>query len=223
GGLGGASSSGSAGSSDSSSTGTATSGFGSLGSLSSLTGAAGAVPSNDVTGNTGCKKVTFIFARGTTEMGTLGSIVGPGLASALIKDTGSCAVQGVDYPADAAGNANMGASGGPKMAALATQALKQCPDTKIILGGYSQGAMVVHNALGSIDGSKIAAVTAFGDPMNGQSFKGVDDSKVVRYCGSSDFVCDLTGKTQGTGSHLSYGSNLAEAASRLSQIVGVKA
>jgi hypothetical protein len=55
---------GSAGSSDSSSTGTATSGFGSLGSLSSLTGAAGAVPSNDVTGNTGCKKVTFIFARG---------------------------------------------------------------------------------------------------------------------------------------------------------------
>lgn len=55
---------GSAGSSDSSSTGTATSGFGSLGSLGSLTGAAGAVASNDVTGNTGCKKVTFIFARG---------------------------------------------------------------------------------------------------------------------------------------------------------------
>ncbi|CAD0044132.1 unnamed protein product [Aureobasidium pullulans] len=156
-------------------------------------------------------------------MGTLGSVVGPGLAQDLIKDTGSCSVQGVDYPADAAGNANIGASGGPKMAALANQALKQCPDTKIILGGYSQGAMVVHNALNSVDGSKIAAVTAFGDPMNGQTFKGVDDSKVVRYCGSSDFVCDMSGKTQGTGSHISYGSNLAEAASRLAQIVGVKA
>ena len=153
-------------------------------------------------------------------MGTLGSIVGPGLASALVKDTGSCAVQGVDYPADAAGNAAMGGTGGPKMAALVNQALQQCPDTKIILGGYSQGAMVVHNALNTIDGSKIAAVAAFGDPMNGQSFKGVDDSKVVRYCGSTDFVCDFSGKTQGAGSHLSYGSNLAEAASRLSQIVG---
>lgn len=156
-------------------------------------------------------------------MGTLGSIVGPGLASGLVKDTGSCAVQGVDYPADAAGNANMGASGGPKMAALANLALQQCPSTKVILAGYSQGAMVVHNALNTIDGSKIAAVAAFGDPMNGQAFKGVDDSKVVRYCGSSDFVCDFSGKTQGAGSHLSYGSNLAEAASRLTQIVGVKA
>ena len=156
-------------------------------------------------------------------MGTLGSIVGPGLASGLVKDTGSCAVQGVDYPADAAGNAAMGGTGGPKMAALVKQALEQCPDTKIILGGYSQGAMVVHSALNSIDGSKIAAVAAFGDPMNGQSFKGVDDSKVVRYCGSTDFVCDFSGKTQGAGSHLSYGSNLAEASSRLCQIVGVKA
>lgn len=69
------------------------------------------------------------------------------------------------------------------MAQLAQQALKQCPDTKVILGGYSQGAMVVHNALGTVDGSKIAAVAAFGDPMNGQSFKGVADNNVVRYCG----------------------------------------
>lgn len=186
----------------------------------------------------------------TTETGTLGSVVGPGLAQALIKDTGSCAVQGVDYPADAAGNAAMGGSGGPTMAKLAQTALQQCPDTKVILGGYSQGAMVVHSALSDIDGSKIAAVTAFGDPMNGESFSGVADSKVVRYCGGTyrftysppppqptdllckslltiqpggDMVCDMSGKTQGTGSHLSYSSNLSEAASRLAQIVGVKA
>ena len=32
----------------------------------------------------------------------MGNIVGPGLASALQSATGSLAVQGVDYPADAA-------------------------------------------------------------------------------------------------------------------------
>ena len=158
-------------------------------------------------------------------MGTLGSIVGPGLASALVKDIGSCAVQGVDYPADAAGNAAMGGTGGPKMAALVNQALQQCPDTKIILGGYSQGAMVVHNALssGAFAGSKVAGIAAFGDPFNGQSFQGVDSSKVVRYCGSTDTVCDTSGTTQGSGSHLSYSGNTAEAASRLATIVGVSA
>ena len=85
--------------------------------------------------------------------------------------------------------------------------------------------MVVHNALssGNLDGSKVAAVAVFGDPFNGQGFKGVDETKVVRYCGGSDFVCDLSGPTEGTGSHISYGSNLKEAAARVATIVGVKA
>jgi hypothetical protein len=49
--------------------GYATNPFGSLGSLGSLTGAVGgSVASNDVTGNTGCKDVTFIFARGYVKL-----------------------------------------------------------------------------------------------------------------------------------------------------------
>lgn len=50
--------------------------------------------------------LTFIFARGTTEVGTMGSVVGPPTASALQKLVGAngVSVQGVDYPADAAGN-----------------------------------------------------------------------------------------------------------------------
>lgn len=46
----------------------------------------------------------------------------------------------------------MGASGGPKMAYLTKTALKNCPDTKVVLGGYSQGSMVVHNAAKSLGG-----------------------------------------------------------------------
>ncbi len=39
-----------------------------------------------------------------------------------------------------------------------------CPSTKFILGGYSQGAMVVGNALSSLDPSKFIYVSTFGDP-----------------------------------------------------------
>lgn len=39
----------------------------------------------------------------------------------------------------------------------------------------------------------------------------------------ADMVCNTSGKTEGSGSHISYSSNLSEAASRLAQIVGVKA
>ena len=84
---------------------------------------------------------------------------------------------------------------------------------------------VVHNALSTsaIPGSKIAAVAVFGDPLNGQSFSGVGAANVVRYCGGADVVCDLSGSTEGLGSHLSYGDNVKEAAARVAKIVGIGA
>ncbi len=39
-----------------------------------------------------------------------------------------------------------------------------CPDTKFILGGYSQGAQVISTTLPHLDATKIAYVTTFGDP-----------------------------------------------------------
>lgn len=39
-----------------------------------------------------------------------------------------------------------------------------CPSTKFILGGYSQGAMVVSGILNQIDSSKVIYVSTFGDP-----------------------------------------------------------
>lgn len=52
-------------------------------------------------------------------------------------------------------------------AQLAQQALSQCPDTKVVLGGYSQGGQLVHNAakqLPAETAQKIAAAVTFGDP-----------------------------------------------------------
>lgn len=109
------------------------------------------------------------------------------------------------------------------MAKLANQALQACPKTKIVLSGYSQGAMVVHNALSNgLDGSSVAAVVVFGDPLNGQSFDGVDASKTKEYCGSSDFIC-ASGPTNGSGSHLSYGSDAQAAAEFVVQATGASA
>ena len=51
--------------------------------------------------------------------------------------------------------------------AVVEQAYKKCPNTKVVLSGYSQGAMLVHNAAKSLPAattSKIAAVVTFGDP-----------------------------------------------------------
>lgn len=105
------------------------------------------------------------------------------------------------------------------MAAQAQSILSSCPQTKLVLGGYSQGAMVVHNTLSAqgLDGSKVAAVVAFGDPFNGQDFEGVDAAKTKEFCGSADGLCSAGG-SNGSGSHLSYGAD-ADAASEF--IVGV--
>lgn len=52
-----------------------------------------------------CKAVTIIFARGTTESGNVGTLVGPPFFQAVAEKIGadSLAVQGVEYPADIAG------------------------------------------------------------------------------------------------------------------------
>ncbi|KAK3073639.1 hypothetical protein LTR53_004598 [Teratosphaeriaceae sp. CCFEE 6253] len=110
----------------------------------------GGTTANDVEAGV-CAPITFIFARGSTEPGTMGRSVGPGVAKALIASQGKkgVAIQGVDYVATMASNMRAGSGGGPVMAQLVKKALQQCPDTKIALSGYSQGGMVVHNAMRS--------------------------------------------------------------------------
>ena len=61
--------------------------------------------SNDVTNNVQpCRTYSVIFARGTSEGGNIGSVVGPQFKNALISKLGAngIAFQGVPYPANAA-------------------------------------------------------------------------------------------------------------------------
>lgn len=111
----------------------------------------------------------------------------------------------------------MGAEGGPEMEKLAKQAISQCPDTKIALGGYSQGAMVVHNAAKSLD--QVAAAVVFGDPLKTMPIGSVPDGKVKGFCATGDPVCANGANFM---AHISYGGNAEEAAKFIVQAAGAQ-
>jgi hypothetical protein len=97
---------------------------------------------NGLTDGEGCKAMTVIFARGTTETGNVGTLTGPPFFTAIAQIVGASniAVQGVDYPADISGFLAGGdATGSKTMAQLVTQAMTQCPNTKVVISGYRYG------------------------------------------------------------------------------------
>jgi cutinase len=101
---------------------------------------------SDITSGAPCKPNLLIFARGTSEDGNLGGTVGPALKNAInALAPGLFAFQGVDYEATVDGANSGGAAGGRIATALIDKASQQCPESKIFLSGYSQGAMVVRN------------------------------------------------------------------------------
>lgn len=58
----------------------------------------------------------------------------------------------VDYPANVTGFLIGGdPDGSLLMAQLAEEAYCDCPDTNLVLSGYSQGAQLVHNAAAVLD------------------------------------------------------------------------
>ncbi|GKU00712.1 hypothetical protein FLAG1_02281 [Fusarium langsethiae] len=196
----------------SSSGGSSSSPFGSF--LGSGAGGLGGSTMNDLSGE--CKDVTVIFARGTTEAGNVGTAAGPPFFKALGEKIGQdkLAVQGVDYSASVAGIMQMGdKAGSEKMASLVTEAAKKCPKTKIVMSGYSQGAMLVHNAARALPAettAKVAAVLNFGDPFQKQAIQGVSADKVKIICHAGDGVC--AGTAAITPDHLTYGKDAAAAA-----------
>ncbi|QDS77849.1 hypothetical protein FKW77_006720 [Venturia effusa] len=128
----------------------------------------GMMSSSDIKkGGFTCKKAVLIFARGTGEPGNMGFVVGPSLGGGLKKSmNGDCLIQGVDY------STNFSGGGAREITNLVKMVIPKCPDMAIILGGYSQGAMQVHQALGSlgVDASKIAVAVTFGDPYSNQGW-----------------------------------------------------
>jgi hypothetical protein len=165
-----------------------------------------------------CTEYTVIFARGTTEPGNVGVLVGPPFFDALdsaIGDSSKLTIQGVNnYSATILGYAEGGDPvGSAKMASQIEQAYSLCPSTKLTISGYSQGAQIVHNAAALIDStiaSWISSVVVFGDPDNGTAIANIAASKVDTYCNTGDNICvdgDLI-----LPAHLLYGEDATAAA-----------
>ncbi|KAJ8061772.1 hypothetical protein OCU04_009569 [Sclerotinia nivalis] len=172
-----------------------------------------------------CKAVTVIFARGTGEIGTLGTVVGPPFLEALQSTLGSSAVTmtGVDYPADVEGFLEGGdAAGSQTMATMVTSTLASCPKTKIVMSGYSQGGQLVHNAaklLPAATMSKVSSAVIFGDPDNGHAVQGVSSAKTDIICHAGDDIC--LGGDLILIAHLTYGMDTTAAAAFVKKAAGL--
>jgi acetylxylan esterase len=127
-----------------------------------------------------CADAHVITARGSTEA------PGEGSTGALVTQIVTASDQtvsraAVNYPATLTNYARSSAQGVSALTTQLTRQVRQCPDQKIVLAGFSQGAHVVLDVLGGGGGgvlgtttqpisssiaSHVAAVATFGDPRH---------------------------------------------------------
>jgi len=154
-----------------------------------------------------CSDVEVVFARGTAEPAGLGR-VGQAFVDELQNDLGGRTVSSyaVNYPAsyDFLQSAPVGAD---DASAHIQATAAACPDTSIVIGGYSQGAAAVDlitadpNAtfgfgrpMPAAVADHVAAVAVFGNPSNriGKSlpaFSPLYGTKTIDLCNGADPVC----------------------------------
>lgn len=154
------------------------------------------------TANAACADVEVIFARGRLEPAGTGSI-GNAFVSALRSKTNrNISVYAVRYPADS--EIDIGAN---DMSQHIQSTIRDCPNTRLVLGGYSLGAGVTDVVLAvpmSIFGFKsplpgdaeshIAAVALFGNGIQWvgpiSNFNPVYRDRTIEMCHGADPVCN---------------------------------
>jgi cutinase len=175
---------------------------------------ASAVPPAPPAPNGACSDVDVVFARGTTEPPGVGA-TGQAFVDSLRTKIGpkSMSVYGVDYPATM--DFATGMSGISDAASHIQRTAADCPKTKMVLGGFSQGAAIMGfvtsaaipegapaDAPGPMPAevaNHVAAVTLFGTPSV-QFMSSIGQPPVVigplyvakttELCTAGDPVCD---------------------------------
>jgi cutinase len=167
-----------------------------------------------------CPDAEVVFARGTTEAPGVGP-TGEAFVDALRTRVGakSVGVYGVDYPATIDFPTAVDGINDARAHILATAA--NCPKTKMVLGGFSQGAAVMGFVTASTvpDGvsptdvpapmppevaNHVAAVALFGKPST-RFMRAINDpevtvgpqylGKTIDLCVDNDLVCDSAGRS----------------------------
>jgi cutinase len=179
--------------------------------VGALTAAAGAIPVSliavPVAGAVPCPDVEIVFARGTTEPPGVGGI-GQAFVDSLRSQLGgrSVGVYAVNYPASN-DFARSTPAGSDDMSAHVRAMAADCPNTRMVLGGYSQGAAVVDLATTYMPADvsdNVAAAAEFGGarstfadslstgplPSVGPLYK----AKTVEMCVPNDPICFQGGR-----------------------------
>jgi cutinase len=172
-----------------------------------------------------CPDAEVIFARGTTEVPGVGP-TGDAFVNSLRSQVGAKSVEvyPVNYPATTDFQTAVNGISDARARILATAA--SCPDTKMVLGGFSQGAAVMGFVTANVvpEGvsasavpapmppevaDKVAAVALFGKPSS-RFMRAINDpqivigpnyvDKTIDLCVDDDLVCDPDGRSFGVHS-----------------------
>ncbi|MGO8939868.1 MAG: cutinase family protein [Mycobacterium sp.] len=152
-----------------------------------------------------CPDVEVVFARGTDEPPGVGQ-VGQAFVGSLRQHTRkSVGSYGVNYPANK--DFLAAAQGADDTSNHIQQMANNCPNTKLVLGGYSQGAAVIdivtaaplpgfgfHQPLPANAANHVAAVALFGNPSAraGGLMSALTpnfDGKTIDLCNTGDPIC----------------------------------
>jgi cutinase len=166
-----------------------------------------------------CSDVAVVFARGTHQGPGLAD-VGQAFVDSLTSQLGgrSVDVYAVNYPANDDYH-NSATAGADDAASHIQGVVASCPNTKLVLGGYSQGATVIDlatNQMPSSVGDHVAAVALFGEPTSGFSttlwggqplpvINPAYAGKVLSQCAPDDPICSGGGNIMAHVSYISSG------------------
>jgi cutinase len=162
-----------------------------------------------------CSDVAVVFARGTHQEPGLGNM-GQSFVDSLTSQLGgrSVDVYAVNYPANDDYH-NSATAGEADAAAHIQGTVASCPNTKLVLGGYSQGSTVIDlasNAMPASVADHVAAVALFGEPTSqfssmlwgGQPLPTISPlygPKTISLCAPDDPICSPGGNIM---AHVSY-------------------
>jgi cutinase len=181
-------------------------------------GLTGALPCAPAANASGCNDIEVVFARGTSELPGIGR-VGESFVDDLRARVGNRSVgtYAVNYPASY--DFLTAADGANDASAYIQSIVNTCPNTKLVLGGYSQGAAVIDiitsvpfpaigftNPLPPEMADRIAAVAVFGNPTAKVGLpltsSPVYGTRAIDLCNTGDPVCSAGNDVP---SHRNYG------------------
>jgi cutinase len=165
-----------------------------------------------------CPAVEVTFARGTGQQSGVGQV-----GQAFIDSLGSqisgrsLGVYPVNYPATTA-FASSAQTGADDVVAHVQDMVGRCPNTRMVLGGFSQGAGVIDLATPAMPPQAIdlvAAIAVFGNPtsplatdLSGAVFPPIGppySAKTIDMCADGDPACSNGGDLMAHGSYVQSG------------------